>query len=116
MSKHPARNVNKATGKSHGIDDRAVEHGESYGRGANFLIRAGPPQMAGCEHTIADLRDVARKLGVCVDTEQRGDFFARLLADIGFLLPSIAEITSLAGCRNDIRHAAVEKNHNEKDR
>src|SRR5262245_17067938 len=106
MGKHPAGDIDVSSRKRHGVDDRTVEDGESYRSIAKLFFGAGPPEVTGCENAIANLRNVALKLGIAIKTEKRGDFFTAFLADLGFLLPGIAEKTFLAGGRNDIRGAA----------
>src|SRR5262249_10022680 len=106
MGEHPAGDIDISSGKRHGVDNRTVEDGESSRRVAKLFVGPGPPEVTGCENPVADPRDVALELRIAVDTEKRGDFFAALPADLGFLLPGIAEKAFLAGSRNNIRSAA----------
>src|SRR5262249_47507636 len=106
MGEHPAGGIDISSGKRHGVDNRTVEDGESYRSVAKLFFGSGPPEVTGCENTVADLGDVALELRIAVDTEKRGDFFAAFPADLGFLFPGIAEKSVLAGSRNNTRSAA----------
>src|SRR5262245_20231672 len=106
MGKHPASDIDVSCWKRHGVDDRTVEDGESYRCVTKLFFGSGSPEVTGCENPIAHLGDIALELRIAVKTEKRGDFFAAFLADLGFLLPGIAEKTLLSGSRNDIRGTA----------
>ena len=116
MGEHPASDIDVSSGKRHGIDDRTVENRERDRSIAKLFCRFRAAEVTGCENAVADLRDVALELRIPVKTEKRGDFFAALLADLGFLLPGIAEKTLLSGCRNDIRGAADVKKRGQSKR
>src|SRR5262247_4870257 len=106
MGKHPAGDIDVSSRKRHGINNRTVEDGESYRSVAKLFFGSGSPEVTGCENAVANLRDVALELRIAVKTEKRGNFFTAFLADLGFLLPGIAEKAFLAGGRNSIRSAA----------
>src|SRR5262245_462604 len=106
MGEHSPGDIDVSSRKRHGVDDRTVEDGEGYRSVAKLFFGSGPPEVTGCENTVTDLRDVALELRIAVETEKRGDFFTALPADLGFLLPGIAEKAFLAGSRNNIRSAA----------
>src|SRR5215475_5744579 len=106
MGEHPAGDIDVSSRKRHGVDDRTVENGESYRSVAKLFFGSGPPEVTSSENAVADLRDVALELWVAVETEKRGNFFTAFLADLGFLLPGIAEKTFLSRGGNDIRSAA----------
>src|SRR5215475_13917158 len=106
MGKHPAGDIDVSSRKRHGIDDRTVEDGESDRSVAKLFFGSGSPEVTGCENAVANLRDVALELRIAVETEKRGDFFAALPADLGFLLPGVAEKTPLSGSGDRIRGAA----------
>src|SRR5262245_10782002 len=106
MGKHPAGEIDISPRKRHRVDDRTVEDGESDRSVAKLFFGPGSPEVTGCENAVANLRDVALELRIPVKTEKRGYFFTAFLADLGFLLPGIAEKTFLSRGGNDIRSAA----------
>src|SRR4026209_2068293 len=105
VSQHAARDIDISARKSHGVDDRTVEHGESDRSIAYLLVGAGPPEVARCEHAIADVHDVALHFRIAVEAEECRDFLADLLADLHFLLPGITEIASLPSGGHEIGDA-----------
>src|SRR5262245_53005551 len=106
MGKHPASDIDVSSRKRHGIDDRTVENRESYRSIAKLLFGCGPPEVTGCENPVANFRNIALQLRVALKTGQRGDFLSAFLADLGFLVPGIAEKALLSSGGNDIRGAA----------
>jgi hypothetical protein len=106
IGKHPAGDIDVASGKRHSIDNRAVENSESYRCIAKFFRGPRPPEMAAGEDSVADLRNIALKFRISVNTEKRRDFLAALLADCAFFLPAIAEKLFLPGGGNGLHGAA----------
>ena len=109
MGKHPARDIDISAGKRHGVDDGTIQDSESNRCFANLLVSAGTPQMTVCQHPITDIVNVALQFRVAVSTEESGDFLAGFFADLGFLLPGVAEITPFSRSRNDIGDAAIDQ-------
>ena len=107
MGKHPARDIDISAGKRHGVDDGTIEDPERNRGIANLLVSAGTPQMTGCQHAITNIVNVALQVRVAVSTEESGDFLAGFFADLGFLLPGVAEITPFPRSWNDIGDAAI---------
>ena len=115
MGEHPARDIDVPSGKGHGVDDRTVEYTESNRTFAKLLLGSRPPEVTCRENAVADHHDVALQFRITVKTEKSGDLLTGLLADLGFLLPAIAEIPFLSGGGNDIGRAAEkEKDAQEK--
>jgi hypothetical protein len=72
--------------------------------------------MAGCENPVADLIDVALQFRIAVNTEQRGNLLAGLLAQLGFLLPGITQVAPFTGCGDYVRRAAEKDNRKQQKR
>ena len=107
MSQHAARDIDISARKSHGIDDRTIEDAERNRGVANSLVGPGAAQVTCGEDAVADIGDIALDFGIAVSAEHGRDLFAGFFADLGFLLPGIAEILSLARRGDDVGNARV---------
>src|SRR5919108_3199381 len=96
MAEHSARDIDISSWKGHGVDDWTVKHSEGHRSFAKCLLGSRAPEMTCGENAVADFYDVALYFWIPINTEKSGNLLTGLLADLGFLLPRIAEITSFA--------------------